>query len=68
MVRTPCFHCWSAGSIPGQGTKILQATCCSRKKRRKELFLDKSFLYKYVNVNESQVMEVGKQFMKQQGI
>ena len=25
MVRTWCFHCRGPGSIPGQGTKILQA-------------------------------------------
>ena len=25
VVRTPCFHCWGLGSIPGERTKILQA-------------------------------------------
>ena len=24
VVRTQCFHCWGLGSIPGEGTKILQ--------------------------------------------
>ena len=25
VVIIPCFHCWNQGSIPGQGTKSLQA-------------------------------------------
>ena len=35
VVRTQPFHCRDPGSIPGWGTKILQATC-QRKKKRKE--------------------------------
>ena len=31
VVRTPHFHCRGPGSIPGQGTKILQATRHSQK-------------------------------------
>ena len=27
------FHCWDLGSIPGWGTKILQATCPKTRKR-----------------------------------
>ena len=33
VVRTQCFHCWGPGLIPGQGTKILQATWHSQKKK-----------------------------------
>ena len=32
MVRTQRFHCWGPGSIPGWGTKILQAVQLSPKK------------------------------------
>ena len=35
VVRTRCFHCHGPGSIPGWGTKILQATQ-PKKKERKE--------------------------------
>ena len=31
-VRTLHFQCWGAGSIPGQGTKILQGTPYSQNK------------------------------------
>ena len=31
MVRFPCFHCFGLGSVPGSGTKILQAIQCSQK-------------------------------------
>ena len=30
VVRTPCFHCYDLGSIPGQGTQIPQAKGCSQ--------------------------------------
>ena len=33
VVRTQHFHCWSLGSIPAQGTKILQAMWRSQKKK-----------------------------------
>ena len=33
MVRTWCCHCWGLSSIPGQGTKILQAMWCKKKKK-----------------------------------
>ena len=33
MVRTQCFHCHGPGSIPGQWTKILQATQPKKKKK-----------------------------------
>ena len=36
MVRTPHFQCWGPGSIPGQGTKILQAARHGQKKERKK--------------------------------
>ena len=29
-VGTWCFHCGGPGSIPGEGTKILQATQCGK--------------------------------------
>ena len=32
VVRTLSFQCWGLGSIPGQGTKILYAAWCSKKK------------------------------------
>ena len=35
-VRTWCFHCGSLGSVPGWGTKILQAM---RKKKEKKIGL-----------------------------
>ena len=34
MGRTPGFHCWGPGSIPGQGTKVPQRT---QKKKKKVL-------------------------------
>ena len=33
MVGTWCFHCCGPGSIPGQGTKILQAVQCGQKRK-----------------------------------
>ena len=33
-VRTPCFHCRHPGSIPGRGTKILQAAVWPREERK----------------------------------
>ena len=33
--RTQRFHCHGLGSIPGQGTKILQAAWNNRKKKKK---------------------------------
>ena len=35
-VRTPCFHQRACSSIPGQGTKILQATYGPKKKKKRE--------------------------------
>ena len=35
-VRTPCFHCKGQGSIPSQEIRILQASRCSQKKKRRE--------------------------------
>ena len=38
VVRTWHFHCCGLGSIPGQGTKILQAVqCCQKKERASEM-------------------------------
>ena len=34
-VRTPCFHLRACSSIPGQETKILQATYGQRKKKKR---------------------------------
>ena len=34
VVRTPCCHCRGPGSIPGQGTEVLQALQHSQKKRK----------------------------------
>ena len=31
MAKTQCFHGWGPGSIPGWGTKILQATKTKKK-------------------------------------
>ena len=39
VVRTPCFHCCSPGSIPGQGTEILQATRCSPREKKKDTMM-----------------------------
>ena len=36
MVRTPHFHCQGVGSIPGQGTKILQAAEYGKKKKERK--------------------------------
>ena len=36
MVRTRRFHCRGPGSIPGQGTEILQAARRSKKKRKEK--------------------------------
>ena len=33
VVRTRHFHCCGLGSIPGWGTKILQASCTAKKKK-----------------------------------
>ena len=33
VVRTQRFHCRGPSSIPGRGTKILQATQCSQKNK-----------------------------------
>ena len=38
VVRALCFHYESAGSIPGQGTKILQATWCDQKNKMEKKF------------------------------
>ena len=35
VVKTWCFHCQGLGSIPGQGTKTLQAMQYGHKKREK---------------------------------
>ena len=36
MVRTPHFHSWNPGLIPGWGTKILQAMWQDRKKKNQK--------------------------------
>ena len=36
VVKTLCFHCWGLGSIPGGGTKILQAERLSQKNKKEE--------------------------------
>ena len=33
-VRTRRFHCGGLGSIPGRGTKILQAVQCGQKNKK----------------------------------
>ena len=35
VARTWCFHCWGPGSIPGWGTKILQAVWLGQNKQNK---------------------------------
>ena len=35
-LRTWCVHFWGTGLIPGQGTKILQALQCWKKKKKKK--------------------------------
>ena len=37
VVRIQCFYCCGLGSIPGQGTKILQATWHCQKNKNKIL-------------------------------
>ena len=54
VVRTQCFHCHGPGSIPGQGTKIMQAT--QPKKKKKKLYTD---IYIY-NIYWEQVSYIGK--------
>ena len=39
VVRTRYFHCHDLGSIPGQGTKILQAIQQGQKKKKKKTFI-----------------------------
>ena len=36
VVRTQCFHCGGLGSIPGWGTKILQAVQHNRNRKEKK--------------------------------
>ena len=36
MVRVLGFHCCGPGSVPGQGTEILQAAQHSQKKKKKK--------------------------------
>ena len=36
VVRTQCFHCWGSDLIPGWGTKLLQATAHSQKKKQRD--------------------------------
>ena len=36
VVRTWSFHCDDLGSVPAQGTKILQAACCGQKQNKKQ--------------------------------
>ena len=38
MLRTQLFHCREHGSIPGQGTKIPQASWLSQKTREKQQY------------------------------
>ena len=40
VVRTQSFHCQDPGSIPGQGTKITEATQCNQKNKTSFLFPD----------------------------
>ena len=49
MVRTWHFHCWGLGLIPGWGTKILQATWCGQKERKKKQKQNPQ-INKYLNV------------------
>ena len=35
LVRTECFHCQGPGSIPGWGTKLLQATHSGQKRKKR---------------------------------
>ena len=35
MAGTQCFHCHDLGSIPDWGTKILKASLCGPKKKKK---------------------------------
>ena len=35
VIRTRHFHCQGPGSVPGQGTKILQAMQRGKKKKKK---------------------------------
>ena len=37
VVRTPHFHYWGPGFIPGQGTKIQKAAWCSTARKKKEI-------------------------------
>ena len=38
MAGTQCFHCHDLGSIPDWGTKILKASLCGPKKKKKKVF------------------------------
>ena len=37
MVRIPCFDCHGLGSVPGQGTEVLQAARFGQKKKKKRI-------------------------------
>ena len=41
VVRTRCFHFWGLGSIPGWGTKILQAVRLGQKTNKQNNILRK---------------------------
>ena len=45
MVRTPPFHWGGLGSVPGQGTKILQVIQCGKKKKKKSVSLGVTILW-----------------------
>jgi len=36
VARTRHFHCYGLGSVPGVGTKILQASRCGQKQKKKK--------------------------------
>ena len=46
MVRTWHYHCWGPGSIPGQGTKVLQASQHSKKKNELSGFYDATWPFR----------------------
>ena len=46
VVRTPCFDCWDPGSIPGQGTKILQDLPQKKKKKKNQMVYQLDVLMK----------------------
>ena len=63
VVRTQCFYCCDPSSIPGQGTKILKATLCGQKKKKKRERERVSSALEFTIRNYILVLLLGNTFM-----